>query len=63
MSFQLSSNSFAEGGWIPELPSYKGAGLSLSLDWSGELGDVHTFMLVVEDQGTGLIPSFGCSIT
>lgn len=63
MSFQLSSNSFAEGAWIPELPSYKGADLSPSLEWSGEPGDVSSFALVVEDPGTGLIPSFGCSIT
>jgi phosphatidylethanolamine-binding protein (PEBP) family uncharacterized protein len=38
MSFQLLSSSFAEGGWIPELHSYRGAGLSPSLEWSGERG-------------------------
>jgi hypothetical protein len=63
MSFQLSSNSFAEGGWIPELHLYKGADLAPSLDWSGEPGNVRTFALVVEDPGPGLIPSFGCFIT
>ena len=49
MSFQLLSNSFAEGGWIPELYSCKGADLSPSLEWSGEPGDVRSFALVVED--------------
>src|ERR1019366_6419170 len=49
MSFQLLSNSFAEGGWIPELYSCKGANLSPSLEWSGEPGDVRSFALVVED--------------
>ena len=49
MSFQLVSNSFAEGGWIPELHSCQGADLSPSLEWSGEPGDVRSFALVVED--------------
>jgi Raf kinase inhibitor-like YbhB/YbcL family protein len=49
MSFQLLSNSFAEGGWIPELHSCKGADLSPSLEWSGEPGDVRSFALVIED--------------
>jgi len=49
MSFQLFSNSFAEGGWIPELHSCNGADLSPSLEWSGEPGDVRSFALVVED--------------
>src|ERR1035441_7411450 len=49
MSFQLLSSSFAEGGWIPELHSCKGADLSPSLEWSGEPGDVRSFALVVED--------------
>src|ERR1039458_3859043 len=49
MSLQLLSNSFAEGGWIPELHSCKGAGFSPSLEWSGEPGEVRSFALVVED--------------
>ena len=49
MSLQLFSNSFAEGGWIPELHSCKGADLSPSLEWSGEPGDARSFALVVED--------------
>ena len=49
MSFQLLSNAFGEGGWIPDLHSCKGADLSPSLEWSGEPGDVRSFALVVED--------------
>ena len=49
MSFQLFSNSFVEGGWIPELHSCTGADLSPSLEWSGAPGDVRGFALVVED--------------
>ena len=49
MSFQLLSNSFAEGVWIPELHSCKGADLSPSLEWSGEPRDVRSFALVIED--------------
>ena len=49
MSLQLLSSSFAEGEWIPELHSCKGADLSPSLEWSGEPGDVRSFALVVED--------------
>ena len=49
MSFQLLSSSFAEGGWIPELHSYRGAGLSPSLEWSGEPEDLRSLALVVED--------------
>ena len=49
MSFQLLSHSFAEGGWIPELHSCKGADLSPSLEWSGEPRDVRSFALVIED--------------
>ncbi len=49
MPFQLFSNSFAEGGWIPELHSCKGADLSPSLEWSGEPGDTRSFALMVED--------------
>ena len=49
MSFQIFSNSFAEGGWIPELHSCQGADLSPPLEWSGEPEGVRSFALVVED--------------
>jgi Raf kinase inhibitor-like YbhB/YbcL family protein len=49
MSLQLLSQSFAEGGWIPELYSCKGADLSPPLKWSGEPRDVRSFALVMED--------------
>jgi len=49
MSFQLLSNAFAAGGWIPELHSCKGADLSPSMEWSDEPGDVRSFALIVED--------------
>ena len=49
MSFQLFSSSFAEGEWIPELHSCKGADLSPPLEWSGEPRGVRSFALLVED--------------
>jgi Raf kinase inhibitor-like YbhB/YbcL family protein len=49
MPFQLLSSSFAEGGWIPELHSCKGADLSPPLEWSGEPAETRSFALVVED--------------
>ena len=49
MAFQLFSNSFAEGGWIPDLHSCKGADLSPSLEWNGEPDGVRSFALLVED--------------
>jgi Raf kinase inhibitor-like YbhB/YbcL family protein len=49
MPFQLLSSAFAEGGWIPELHSCKGADLSPSLEWSGEPGNTRSLTLIVED--------------
>ena len=49
MAFQLFSNSFAEGGWIPELYSCLGADISPSLEWSGEPPDTRSFALILED--------------
>ena len=49
MAFQLLSNAFAEGGWIPELHSCRGADISPSLEWSGEPPETRSFALVVED--------------
>ncbi|MDR3717814.1 MAG: YbhB/YbcL family Raf kinase inhibitor-like protein [Bryobacteraceae bacterium] len=49
MAFQIFSNAFAEGGWIPELHSCKGADLSPSLEWSGEPDGAGSFALLVED--------------
>jgi Raf kinase inhibitor-like YbhB/YbcL family protein len=49
MSLHLFSDSFAEGGWIPDLHSCQGADLSPSLEWSGEPEGVRSFALLVED--------------
>jgi len=49
MAFQIFSNAFAEGGWIPELYSCKGADLSPSFEWSGEPDGARSFALLVED--------------
>jgi len=49
MAFQVLSNAFADGGWIPELHSCNGADLSPALEWKGEPGSVQSFALVVED--------------
>jgi Raf kinase inhibitor-like YbhB/YbcL family protein len=52
MAFQLFSNGFAEGGWIPDLHTCKGADISPSLEWSGEPGETRSFTLVLEDPDT-----------
>jgi len=49
MAFHLSSNAFAEGGWIPELYSCQGADLSPSLEWTDPSVEARSFALVVED--------------
>jgi Raf kinase inhibitor-like YbhB/YbcL family protein len=49
MPFHLSSNAFADGGWIPELHSCQGADISPSLEWTGPPTDVRSFALVLED--------------
>ena len=49
MAFQLFSNAFSEGGWIPELHSCHGADISPSLEWSGEPPETRSFALIVED--------------
>jgi Raf kinase inhibitor-like YbhB/YbcL family protein len=49
MPFQLFSTGFAEGGWIPELHTCRGADISPSLEWSGEPGETRSFALVLED--------------
>jgi len=49
MAFQITSNAFSEGGWIPELHSCQGADLSPSLEWSDAPTDTRSFALVVDD--------------
>jgi Raf kinase inhibitor-like YbhB/YbcL family protein len=49
MAFQITSNAFSEGGWIPELYSCQGADLSPSLEWGEAPADTRSFALVVED--------------
>jgi Raf kinase inhibitor-like YbhB/YbcL family protein len=49
MAFQLFSNAFTEGGWIPELHSCHGADLSPSLEWSGAPAETLSFALILED--------------
>jgi Raf kinase inhibitor-like YbhB/YbcL family protein len=49
MAFQLTTNAFAEGAWIPELYSCKGADLSPSLEWTGSPSQTRSFVLIVED--------------
>src|SRR5947209_464499 len=49
MAFQLFSNAFSEGGWIPELHSCHGADLSPSLEWSGAPAETLSFALILED--------------
>ena len=49
MAFQIFSNAFAEGGFIPELHSCDGADLSPSLEWSGAPSETRSYALVVED--------------
>ena len=49
MAFHLSSNAFAEGGWIPQLHSCQGADVSPSLEWTDAPADTRSFALVVED--------------
>ena len=49
MPFQIFSNAFAEGGWIPALHSCEGADLSPSLEWSGVPAGARSFSLILED--------------
>ena len=49
MAFQIFSSSFAEGGWIPELHTCRGADVSPPLEWSGEPAGTRSFALVVDD--------------
>jgi Raf kinase inhibitor-like YbhB/YbcL family protein len=49
MAFQLFTNAFASGGWIPSLHSCQGADISPALEWSGEPPDARSFALIVDD--------------
>jgi len=49
MPFQLFSTAFAEGGWIPELHSCRGADISPPLEWKGEPEGTRSFVLIVDD--------------
>jgi Raf kinase inhibitor-like YbhB/YbcL family protein len=49
MAFHLSSNAFADGGWIPELHSCQGADLSPSLEWTDPSAEARSLALVMED--------------
>jgi len=49
MAFQLSSNAFADGGWIPELHTCQGADVSPSLEWADPPAETRSFALIMED--------------
>jgi len=49
MAFQLFTNAFKNGGWIPSLHSCQGADLSPALEWSGGPADARSFALIVDD--------------
>jgi len=49
MAFQIFSNAFADGGWIPDLNTCQGADVSPSLEWSGEPPETRSFTLVLDD--------------
>jgi Raf kinase inhibitor-like YbhB/YbcL family protein len=49
MALHLSTNAFADGGWIPELHSCQGADVSPSLEWTGAPAETRSFVLIVED--------------
>ena len=49
MAFQIFSNAFAEGGWIPDLYTCQGADVSPSLEWSGEPPETRSFALIMDD--------------
>ena len=49
MAFQLFTNAFANGGWIPSLHSCQGADISPPLEWSGGPADARSFALIVDD--------------
>jgi hypothetical protein len=49
MAFQLLTNAFANGGWIPSLHSCQGADLSPALEWSGAPAETRSLALIVDD--------------
>jgi Raf kinase inhibitor-like YbhB/YbcL family protein len=49
MAFQLLTNAFADGGWIPALHSCQGADLSPALEWSGAPAEARSLALIVDD--------------
>lgn len=48
-AFQLVSNAFADGDWIPPLHTLEGLNLSPPLSWSGEPEATGSFALVLDD--------------
>lgn len=49
MAFQLFSNAFVDGGWIPDLHTCQGADVSPSLEWNGEPPGTRSFALILDD--------------
>ena len=49
MALQVFSPAFAEGGWIPDLHTCRGADVSPSLEWSGEPAETRSFALILDD--------------
>ncbi len=49
MAFQIFSQAFADGGWIPDLYTCQGADVSPSLEWSGEPAETRSFALIMDD--------------
>jgi Raf kinase inhibitor-like YbhB/YbcL family protein len=49
MAFQLFTNAFENGGWIPSLHSCQGADISPALEWSSGPADARSFALIVDD--------------
>jgi Raf kinase inhibitor-like YbhB/YbcL family protein len=49
MAFQLFTNAFANGGWIPSLHSCQGADISPALEWSGGPAEARSLALIVDD--------------
>jgi Raf kinase inhibitor-like YbhB/YbcL family protein len=49
MPFRLNTSAFAEGGDIPRLHTCDGAGLSPTLEWTGEPSGTQSFALIMDD--------------
>jgi Raf kinase inhibitor-like YbhB/YbcL family protein len=49
MAFRLFSDTFTDGGWVPDIHTCQGADVSPSLEWSGEPPETRSFALLLED--------------